>query len=576
MRQIRLLRSLAVSVGALCLVAACGGGGGGSTQNLAANQTLTFALQNDLTYLDPAQLDSAVDITFSNEVFTGLYKFDNSLNIVPSGATALPTISSDGKTWTFKLRHDMVFSNGDKITAKDWIYSWTRTLKINGAYASNLEAIQGGFDVENGAATLSGLSAPDDYTLVAQLHDPAGYWLTQLAMPVASEVVDQKVLAQTGGASDPWDVNGHWTENASTYIGSGPFKMTARTPKQSMDFVAVPNWWGGSTGHLTKVHVDIGIDPASIVQKFESGGYDLVGMANQAPGPDDVLRYKNDPTKSKLLTIFPGARSTAVGFDFVDGPFAPKTGVTPGQPTNGNGVSDPGLPGRQAFAMAIDRAQLADIACAHAITCAPASGGPIPKGFKGYLGDNADPNSKFDAAKAKQLLDQWDPNKTKRNNLEYRYNSSPGNDKIAQNLQAQWMANLGVNVKLAPSDFPTLEKDRKAKRVIMGRESWSIDYDHPQDWFDNLYVCDQAKIGKGNDQAYCNPDMDKLVADADAKPIATALPEYVQAEKILVNDVVWATMIYGTQPYIIASYVKGAGYNALYDYNWEGISILQH
>src|SRR5713101_8108121 len=289
-------RSLAIALGALFVVVACGGGGGGTGETLAADQTFRFGMSNDITSLDPAHVDSAVDITYLNEVFTGLYRFDNSLKIVPSGAASMPTISADGLTWTFALRHDVVFSNGDKVTSADWVWSWTRTLRLNDAYASNLEAIHGSTDVEGGTAkTITGLSAPDAYTLKAQLDAPAGYWLTQLAMPTASEVLDKKVIDAAG--------DDHWTEQASTYIGSGPFKMTARTPKQSMDFVPVKNWWGGDTGKLTAIHVDIGIDDVSRVKKFESGGYENVGMANNGPGPDDVLRYKNDPVKSKLLNF---------------------------------------------------------------------------------------------------------------------------------------------------------------------------------------------------------------------------------------------------------------------------------
>ena len=565
-----ILRFLAVAVGAISFVTACGPGGGTQSEQLAADQTLRFNMQDDITSLDPADVDAAVDITYLSEVFSGLYKFDNDLKIVPDAADGMPQVSPDGKTWTFKLNQKVKFSNGDKVTAADWIWSWTRTLRRNHAYASNLYIITGAQDVASGAATtVSGLSATDDYTLVAKLDSPAGYWLSQLAMPTAAEVLDRKVIEAAGDSK--------WTEKAENYIGTGPFKMTARVPKQSMDFEAIKDWWGGSTGSLTKVHVDIGVDPAAAVQKFESGGYEIVGMANQAPGPDDVLRYKNDPTKSKLLSVYPGARSTAVGFNFVNGPFAAKPGATPGSPTNsGSGGDDPGLPGRRAFSLAIDRKQPADIACAHAITCQPATGGPIVKGFKGYLGDNGDPWAKFDVAQAKQLLQQWDPSGTKRKGLEYRYNSTPGNDKRAQNLQAQWKQNLGVDVKLVPSDFPTLQADRKKKIVILGRQSWGIDYDHPQDWFDNLFSCDQAKVGRGNDEAYCNPDMDKLTAVANTKPIDQALPDYITAMKMLVNDVTWMTIDYGTQPYLVQTYVKGAGYNGLYDFSWLGIKILKH
>jgi oligopeptide transport system substrate-binding protein len=560
-----IFRSLAVALGALTFVAACGGGTQGTA--LAADQTLRFGLTDDMTSLDPAQVDSAVDITFLQEMFTGLYRFDKSLAIVADGATGMPDVSSDGLTYTFHLRKDVKFSNGDAITSKDWVWTWTRTVRLNGSYAGNLAPIKGSSDVAAGTATsISGLSAPDDYTLKAVLTAPAGYWLSMLAMPTATQVLNQKVITAAGDLK--------WTEKVETYIGSGPFKMTQRTAKASMDFEPVKGWWGGDTGKLTKVHVDIGLDDVSRVKKFESAGYEMVGMANNGPGPDDVLRYKNDPTKAKLLTVYVGARSTAVGFLFTSGPFAQKPGTKPGDPTTN--ASDPGLDGRRAFSMAIDRNQLADIACAHAITCTPATGGPVPKGFRGYLGDNGDPYAKFDAQAAKALYQKWDPTGSKVKGLKYRYNTAAANDKRAQNLQAQWKANLGVDVQLAPSDFPTLQRDRRTKTIVLGRQSWGIDYDHPQDWFGNLFSCAQAPVGRGNDEGYCNPAMDALTNSADTKPIDQAMPQYLEAMKMFVSDQVWMTIDYGTQPYLVQSYVKGAGYNGLYDFPWEGISILQH
>jgi ABC-type oligopeptide transport system substrate-binding subunit len=569
MTKVPALKALAIAAQALVLLVACGTGGGGgtATEELAPDQTFRFALANDVTSLDPAHVDAAVDITFLAEVFTGLYKFDDKLKILPYGAMALPDVSPDGKTYTFKLRKDMKFSNGDKITSADWVWSWTRTLRLNDAYASNLEVIQGSADVESGKAkTISGLSAPDDYTLKAVLDQPAGYWLTQLAMPTATEVLNRKVIEAAG--------DDKWTNKPETYIGSGPFKMTQRVPKQVMEFETVAGWWGGSTGALKKVHVDIGVDDISMTKKFESGGYEVVGMANQAPSPDDVLRYVADPVKKKLFTNYPGARTTGVGFNFVKGPFASKPGATPGDPTTN--PSDPGKDGRVAFSKAIDRDQLAEVACAKKVTCVPATGGYITKGFKAYLGDGADPNAKFDKAGAQALYKKWDPDGSKVKGLEYRYNKNSINDKIAQNLQSQWKDNLGVDVKLTPSDFPTLQRDRKTKGVIIGRESWSIDYDHPQDWFDNLYSCAQAKVGRGNDEAYCNPAMDKLTATANAKALDAAIPDYVNAQKMMVEDVVWANIIYGTQPYLAQSYVKGNGYNGLYDYSWTEIRLLKH
>ena len=561
------LRAVALLPAAAIILAACGSSSA-SGGTLAKDQTLSFAMQDDVAHLDPADIDAATDIPILQNMFVGLYKFDDKLNIVPYAAKGMPDVSSDGMTYTFHLNSNMKFSNGDPVTAQDFIYSWTRAAKHNASYESNLSPVVGADDVAAGkATTISGLSAPDTTTLVAKLSAPAGYWLTELAMPTETEVVDQKVVEAAGDTK--------WTSDPSTYIGSGPFKMTARVPKQSMDFEPVKDWWGGSTGALTHIHIDIGVDQVSQVKKFESGGYALVGPANQNVDPDDVQRYQADATKKSLIHILPGVRVTGLGFNFTQGPFAPDGKVTPGQSTVH--TPDDGLLGREAISMAIDRKQLADVACAHSVTCAPATGGPIPKGVKGYLGDNQDPYAVFDAAKAVQLMDQWDPNKTKRNGIKIRYNTSASNDAIFGNVQAQLKANLNIDVATAPSDFPTLLAERKNKTLLgLYRESWGMDYNHPQDWFDNLSICAQAGVGKGNNEGYCNAELDKLVSDADKKPLDQALPSYVSANKILVKDVVWVNLIYGTNQFLAQKWTQGWGNNGFYDYEWKEISLLQH
>ncbi len=553
MSRIR-FRALAVTMAAAFVAMACGGGnGGGTSEDLAPDQTLTIPLLDDIETLDPGHVSSGVDITFTQEIFSGLFKFDNNLKEVPDIATGNPDVSSDGKTYTFKLRKDAKFSNGDPIKAKDFLYSWNRAAHLNDAYASIFDPVVGAEAVEGGKQpTMKGLSAPDDYTIKAELTDPAGYWLTELGLWTAS-VVDEKVV--TSGGEDTW-----WTK-PETAVGSGPFKLTARTAKASMEFAPVSGWWGGSTGALKKIKVDIGVDQASQVKKYETGGYDLVGMANNAPPADDILRYKSDPAKGKELNIYPAARTTWVGMNFTKGPF--------------KGIQE-GHDGRQSFAKAIDRDQMVDIACAKGAICSKATGGFIAKGLKGYLGDGADPDSKFDAAAAKAQYAKWDPDGSKVKGLQYRYNTSASNKRIAENLQSQWKSNLGVSIDLATSDFPTLIKDRKAKNAIIFRDSWGADYDHPQDWFDNLWNCAQAAPGKGNGAGYCNPNMDKLTQKANTEAIDKAVPDYVQAQKLMVQDSFGVALIYGTQSYFTHTYVKGAGFNSLYDYNWEGIRILKH
>src|SRR5260370_28863873 len=115
--SLQILKALATGGVASLVLVACGGGGGGTTQNLASDQTLSFPMVDDVGDLDPAHMSAAVDIDIFRNTYSGLYKFDDQLNEVPDIASGPPTISTDGMTYTFKLKQNVKFSNGDARNA---------------------------------------------------------------------------------------------------------------------------------------------------------------------------------------------------------------------------------------------------------------------------------------------------------------------------------------------------------------------------------------------------------------------------------------------------------------------------
>src|SRR5712692_1426020 len=564
MTRFALFRSLAVALGAVSMVAACGGGNNQSSQNLASDQTLSFPLVDDVGDLDPAHMSAAVDIDIFRNVYSGLYKFDDQLNQVPDIATGPPTISSDGLTFTFKLRQNVKFSNGDPVKASDFVFSWNRAARLQDAYASVFQPIAGYDPVSNGKAhDMTGLKALDDYTLQATLSAPAGYWYTETALWTAW-VVDQKVILSAGKEDDK-----AWASDPATAIGTGQFKMTARTAKQSLDFAPVPNWWGGSTGTLTKVHIEIIADQKAQLTKYESNGYSLIGFANGSLTPEDVIRYHSDPQLSKQLTLEPQARTTWIGFNFCDSS-NPST-LCKGQKSSPFG-GDAGKTLREAFSLAVDRDQLIDIACSKGTACTKATGGVITKGLKGYLGDNTDPYAKFDKTQAQQLLKQGDPDGSKTRNLTYTYNNGAFNKAVCDNLASQWKENLGVTVQCAAQDRASFFNARNSCNYTIFRHSWGADYDHPQDWFDFLFVTNGGSSGS----CYSNSQLDSMAQQANTKPISQSLDTYKQMNKLMVDDCATGNLVYGIQQYLVHPYVTGAGGNPLYDNYWSDVKILQH
>ena len=543
------MRRIATAVLSIVALAACTSSNPPPPEILAADQTLSFPISQDVSDLDPALISNPSDVDIMRNVFSGLYRFDDHLREVPDIATGQPTVTADGLTYTFHLRHKAQFSNGDPITADDVIYSWNRAAARQGDFAGLFSVVAGYSDVAAGKSDhLTGLAKVDDYRLAVTLNKAAGYFMAELAL-WPYWLVDRQVIASAGEDS--------WFTSPDTLIGSGPFRMTARVVGQSMDFAPVAGWYGGRTGAITHVHVEVVADPASQVAQYESGVFTVLGYARQGLAAADAKRYTGDPALMTQLSLVPAGTASWVGFNLKAGPFA----------------GDTGRAGRHAFSTAIDRAALATAVCNAGTACAPASGGLISKGLVGFMGDGADPNVKFDAAAAKTEYQAWDPSGSKVKGLAYTYDTSPINKAVCDNLAAQWKANLGLAIACVELDRKTFLDSRNGSCAFpLFRQSWNADYDHPQDWLDNLFVTGAASSGS----CYSNPGLDQIVAGADASRLDSSLAEYGTAGHLLVNDVALAPLLYGVQQYLVHPYVRGAGGNALYDDLWTSTRILKH
>ena len=578
--SLRILKALAVGGVSSIVLVACGGGSGTTSTNLASTQTLTFPILADFGTLDPAVADAETDQEIQQNMFDGLVRFDPNLNIIPDLATAVPTASTDGLTYTFKLRTDATFSNGDKFTSKDVLYSWNRGAAMQGSYATNLSAIDGystvAANTASGAAleallekndpsvTLKGLTAPDASTVVVKLSSPAGWFLTAIALAGSTGwIVDQNAVKQ--------DFD-NWWANPATSIGTGPFKMTARVPKQSVDFEAVPNWWGSPKPTLTKVHLDVSVtDPSTAITKYEQGGYDVVGYGGYSSLPvADILRIQGTGNEKSQLVLHPKVRSYWVSFNMVHD--AKRTAGGPFLLSDGQSAHDL----RMAFALAVDKTKLVSVVCQN-IVCTPATGGLIPPTLIGYMGDNQDPLAKFDAAKAKSLFTSADPTGSKTKGLVYTYDPENAlNKPTAEFLQSQWHDNLGVDVSIQPVSHSQFIKGRLKGQYALSRDGWQADYNHPQDWFDNLWGKFVGCPDSGCTTGYDTAAYDTLLTKADAEPLPAALADYKTLNQQLIDDVVYIPLYYSVGSFLIKPYVKGAGTNSFFDNYWNTIQIQSH
>ena len=606
---------LGLSLLAVVAAAACGSTSSASSSSssagLASSQVLKFpAFQNPGTW-DPGEADAEVDTEFMQNVFDNLWRFDDSLNIVPDIATTVPTtanggVSSDGLTYTVHLNQSATFNNGDKVTAQDVLYSWDRAVALQGAYSANLSAIAGYSDVQKAAGSppasstgspegfqqsiedglwgcfrgkgtagatcnssleLSGLTAPDGltgYTVQIKLANACGWCLAAWTLEgTTGAIVDENAIH-----SDP--VN-WWTKPSGKtdgMVGTGAYYLASFIPKQSMVFKAVKNWWGSPKPTLTEVDVDIK-DPSALattVAAWKQGSYGIIGYGGDSGNLDyPTIESITSSTYSKDLLTQPKGRTTWLSFDIG----YPKTGG----PFVGESATAVGL--RKAFDLAVDKTGLASTVC-HDLLCTAATGGLITKGLTGYLGDNQDPLAQYDPTEAKQLLKQYDPTGTLTANLTYSYNTGGLNDPVAEYLQNDWQTNLGIHVNLNPvGDASQFISNRLGGQYEMSRDGWQFDYNNPQDWFDNLWGYLATAAG-ANTSGFDDPTYDSILKQADTEPIDQALPLYKQLAQILQQDVAYIPLYYSVGNFLIQPWVKGAGSNTGFDYYWDQISILSH
>lgn len=558
-------RSSAIGALACLTLAACSPQSPTGVSQLSADQTLRIAVPHDIGLVspfDPDQISSPLDYAIGQNLFDGLFRMDDQLRVVPDLAKSMPTVSSDGRTYTVSLR-DAIFSNGDPVTASDVLYSWNRAIIAGGpyesasAYASVFQPVAGFQPVEDALASgatppaLAGLQAPDEHTLVIKFSSPASdAFLVELTLPVAW-VVDRRVIQLNGEQT--------WWQSAATLIGTGPFKMVSRVPGTSMSLVPVPHWWGGPTGQLKKVVLDVVPDAEAVAAGYHDGRLDVVGLADYGPNAQGYVlaaALAIDPAHAREVHRFTYGRTEWIGFNTLSGPFGGANG----------------LMGRLALSQAVDRTLLAQAVCRNGMLCEPATGGLISKGLTGYLGDGTDHQLRFDPVAARAALDAWDPTRTLRTKLTYVYIANSMFRDVADDLRAQWRRNLGIDVKLQGYDTHTFLYDRVFGDYSLFRGSWGADYNSPQDWYDNLFLGSGPSSGSG----YNSPQFVATVSAADGASGTKAISEYQQADRTLLDQAVIDPLFYYVHTVVVKPYVLGFGANAMYDYRWTELKILQH
>jgi len=501
----RLLLLVVGLLGAFALVAAgCGGsneessGGtssGGGETTAAANQTMTIGWGAEPPSLDPGL---ATDTTSSNvllNIMDPLVRLNpDTLEAVPSLAESWD-VSSDGKTVTFHLRQDGKWTNGDPVTASDFVYSWKRTLspELAADYAYQLYGIVGAQEYNacqkncDALADKVGVSAPDDYTLVVKLTSPQP-WFIQQASHHSFLAVNQAAVEQFGDK---------WTE-PQNIVTDGPFKLAKWEHDAEIDLVKNDAWRDAADVSLTSIPGKIIVDGTTRVQAFESGEIDALDGGGLPP--DEIARLKDTPEYES----YPALGTYYYGFNIKN-------------------ISD--IHERRALSLAVNRQEIIDqIAQADQI---PATG-MSPQGISGF--DTINPDSPWTPAAGDltQAKDELSQAASPKMDINLFFNDSPGHKEIATAVQAQWKE-LGINTTLKQQEWAQYLEflgPPPNDAVDVYRLGWIYDYPDAINGLD-LWTCDSGN----NNTNYCDKSYDDLVAQARQTPDDSARYDiYAQLE----------------------------------------------
>jgi oligopeptide transport system substrate-binding protein len=495
-------------------------------------QVLRLNLQGEPNLIDPSRMSWTNEATVVKQVFVGLLGFNADLTLKPVVATQIPTvgnkgISADGKTYTFTLRPNVTWSDGKKVTAKDFEYSIKRMLspELAADYASFYFAIAGA-EAYNGAANKDaatkeqlkaavGVKATNDTTLQITLADVSPTFLQVMALPQAFPLRED-IIAKFGDK---------WTEPPN-YIGNGPFVLTEWVHQDHMTFKVNANYWG-TKPKLAEIQLKEITDINASLAAYKNNELDM-----SAVPPGTEKNVMNDAVLSKEIVRFNDLGTYGLTFNLAVAPFD-------------------NLKVRQAMEMAIDRDAFID-KVRNGVGRAATSW--IPPGMPGFS-ETLGSQYKFDKAKAKALLaDAGYSDVSKLPPIKFQYADSAGNKTIAQFFQAQLKDNLGIDLILEPMETKAFQAAYNAKQFNMKWGGWIADYPDPENWLPELYG-----TGAGNNkQSYSNKQFDDLAKQAKVELDNTKrLQLWDQAQKIVVDDAPVLFINYRERFQVRKPWVKG-------------------
>jgi len=503
----------------LALTVGCGKGNFSQKENAGKANVFTYPIVTEPTTLDPGQVQDGDTIDMLQQVYEGLVGWDTNSKVAPLMCESWD-VKNGGKSYIFHLIKGAKFSNGREVTADD--FKWTFDRNCSKEFASPvasdyLDDIEGFKEYHEGTRQdLPGVKVIDPSTLEIDITAPRPYFLMKLTY------LDAAVLCKE--AIKP----GEQIKTPAEMIGTGPYKCIDFVPQQLVVLEANDSYHGGRPS-VDRIERPVIKDATTRLDKYKAGTIDLVQLERQ-----DVAALQADPKFKDQLHFYPRPAIFYVGMN------------VKAQPAFANQHL------RRAIAMAIDRHKIATEVLGGLVDEA---NGILPPAVAGHRDKTA--ILPFDVAKAKQELAAAgypDPSQVPELTISCR-GDRPDIKLVAESVQGQLQANLGIKVGTQVIDWGTYLKAWDAGQFGLFHMRWAADYLDPQNFLSTLL----ASYGNENRGInYSNPQFDALCRQADAEPDETKrMNLYAQAEDMVLQDAPWVPIYFQKDTELINPRVQG-------------------
>ena len=488
--------------------------------------------------LDPHLTQFNAHFNVAMALGEGLVGYDpHDLHPVP-GVAERWEISRDGLVFTLHLRANARWSNGDPVTAADFVFSARRMLSpaLGSPYRYYYDDVRGAKEFSASAApdfSTVGIRALDDRTLRIELAHPAPYLLFLLGhwswYPVHRATVEKY-----GRFNQPYS---GWTK-PGRFVGNGPFTLADWKPGQVIIVKKNPLYWDAARVRLAEIDFHFIENADTEERAFRSG---QLHITESVPG-SKLPHYAAASASPLVIAQFFSTYSYA--FNVTRPPF-----------------SDARV--RRAFSLAIDRARV--VASQPASGIRPAFSFVPPSTSYTYDGDA---RLRFDPVEARRLLAEAGfPDGRNFPPVELSTNTNLRHQELAEVVQEMWQQNLGVRVTIANKEGKVFYDDRLGGRFQIARSGWVGDYIDPFAFL-TVYLTG----GGQNEARYANPDYDRLaLAAARTLDEPTRLARYRDAETVLLRDLPIVPVFYDTIAHLVNPAVHGRFPNLLDFHPYQGI-----